>query len=80
MQYNLEYHKYLDRSHILPNILQGAYMGIISQFLSDFFISLLSNNNNIIISDIEISSISSYYASVVTGMLSGFLIIFIDNI
>ena len=80
MQYNLEYHKYLDRSHILPNLLQGAYMGIVSQFLSDLFISLLSNNNSIIITDIEISSIASYYASVITGMLSGFLIIFIDQI
>ena len=80
MQYNLEYHKYLDKSHILPNVLRGAYTGIASQFLSDFFISLLTYNNFIIINDIDISPISSYYASVVTGMLAGFLIIYIDQI
>lgn len=80
MQYNLEYHKYLDKSHILPNVLQGAYTGITSQFLSDLFISLLNYNNQIIITDIEISSIASYYASAVSGMLAGLLIIYIDQI
>lgn len=80
MQYNLEYHKALNKSHILPNVLRGAYTGITSQFLSDLFISLLLYNNAIIIEDIDISPISNYYASVLTGMLAGFLIIYIDQI
>ena len=42
MQYDLEYHKSLDRSHILPNILQGAQTGIFSQFISDIILSLLA--------------------------------------
>ena len=79
MQYNLEYHKALNKSHILPNVLKGAYTGITSQFLSDLFISLLLYNNAIIIEDIDISPISNYYASVLTGMLAGFLIIFAET-
>ena len=38
MNYDLEYHKNLDKSHILPNILKGAQMGIISQFLADIIL------------------------------------------
>ena len=80
MPYDLEYHKYLDRSHILPNILKGARTGIITQFLSDFFISLLLYNETIVINDIQISEINSYYASVASGMLAGFLVIYLDPI
>lgn len=80
MQYNLEYHKQLDRSHILPNILEGAKTGAISQFLSDIFISLLLFNESIIIEDIQISTVASYYAAVATGMLAGLLIIYLDPI
>lgn len=78
MQYNIEYHKQLDRSHILPNILSGAKTGIISQFLSDLFLSLLLYNEKIVIQDIKISSTPAYYASVASGMLAGLLIIFLD--
>ena len=49
MQYNLEYHKQLDRSHILPNILEGAKTGVASQFLSDVIISLLLFNESIVL-------------------------------
>ena len=80
MQYNLEYHKQLDRSHILPNLLNGAKTGIISQFLSDFFISLFLFNDQIVIEDIKISTTPSYYASVASGMIAGVLVIFLDPI
>ncbi len=80
MQYNLEYHKALDRSHILPNVMKGAYTGVSSQFISDIVLSILLFNNAIIINDIRISPISNYFASVMTGMLAGFLIIYIDQI
>ncbi len=80
MQYNLEYHKQLDRSHILPNLLNGAKTGIISQFLSDFFISLFIFNDQIVIEDIKISTTPSYYASVASGMIAGVLVIFLDPI
>lgn len=80
MPYNLEYHKQLDRSHILPNILKGAQTGVISQFLSDIFISLFLFNEEIIIEDIQISTVPAYYASVATGMLAGLLIIYLDPI
>ena len=80
MQYNLEYHKQLDRSHILPNLLNGAKTGVISQFLSDIFISLFLFNEAIVIEDIRISTLPAYYASVATGMLAGVLVIFLDPI
>ena len=80
MQYNLEYHKQLDRSHILPNILKGAQTGVVSQFLSDIFISLFLFNESIIIEDIQVSTLPAYYASVATGMLAGLLIIYLDPI
>lgn len=80
MNYNLEYHKALDRSHILPNLLNGGYMGILSQMLSDIFISILLFNEAIIINDIKISHISSYYTSAIIGMLAGVLVIFLDPI
>ena len=80
MQYNLEYHKALNKSHILPNVMKGAYTGVSSQFISDIILSLLSFNNEIIIKDIQVSPISNYYASVLTGMLAGLLIIYIDQI
>lgn len=80
MQYNLEYHKQLDRSHILPNILNGAKTGAISQFLSDVFISLFLFNETIVIEDIRISTLPAYYAAVATGMLAGLLIIYMDPI
>ncbi len=78
--YNLEYHKQLDRSHILPNLLRGGQTGVFSQFLSDIFISLLLYNETIVIEDIKISELPSYYASVASGMLAGVLIIYLDPI
>ncbi len=80
MQYNLNYHKKLDRSHIIPNILNGAKSGITSQFLSDIILSILLYNENVIINDIKISSIPAYYAATATGMLTGLLIIYLDPI
>ena len=80
MQYDLEYHIKLDQSHILPNILNGAQFGIISQFLSDIFISLFLFNEKIIIEDIQVSQTPAYYAAVASGMIAGFLSIFIDPI
>ncbi len=80
MQYNLEYHKQLDREHILPNILNGAKTGVISQFLSDFFFLFFLFNETIVINDIQISTVPAYYASVASGMLAGLLIIYLDPI
>lgn len=80
MQYDLKYHIKLDQSHILPNILNGAQFGIISQFLSDIFISLFLFNEKIIIEDIQVSQTPAYYAAVASGMIAGFLSIFIDPI
>ena len=80
MNYDLEYHKNLDKSHILPNILKGAQMGIISQFLADIILSILLYEEKIIIEDIKISETTSYYASTVSGMVAGFLSIYLDPI
>ncbi len=80
MQYNLNYHKKLDKSHIIPNILNGAKSGIVSQFLSDIILSILLYNENIIKNDIKISSIPAYFAATATGMLTGLLIIYLDPI
>ena len=80
MPYNFEYHVRLDQSHILPNILKGAQTGVISQFISDIIISLLFFNEKIVIEDIQISEVPSYYASVASGMMAGFLSIFVDPI
>ena len=55
-------------------------MGVISQLLSDIIISILLYNSTIIINDIKISSISYYYTSVITGMLAGVLVIYLDPI
>lgn len=76
--YDLEYHKRLDREHILPNILNGAKFGVISQFLSDIILSLLLSNELIVIEDIKLSEVSAYYASVASGMMGGLLSIFLD--
>lgn len=76
--YNLEYHKQLNRSHILPNILAGAKNGIVSQFLADIVISIFLYNEDIIIEDIEISTVPSYYAAVAAGIMAGFLSIYMD--
>lgn len=76
--YDLEYHKRLNKEHILPNVLNGAKFGVISQFFSDIVISLLLSNELIIIEDIKISEVSAYYASVASGMLAGLLSIYLD--
>lgn len=78
LEYNLEYHKKLNQSHILPNILNGAKMGVISQFVADIVLSLLLYNEKIIIEDIKISGIASYYAAVFSGMMGSFLSIYMD--
>ena len=80
MQYDLEYHKNLDRSHILPNILQGAQTGVFSQFLSDIILSILLYNEQIIIEDIKISELPSYYAATASGIMASFLSIYLDPI
>lgn len=67
-----------DRSHILPNIISGAKAGIISQFVSDIVISLLLYNETIVINDIKISEVASYYASTATGITSAVLAIYLD--
>ena len=76
--YDLAYHKALNRSHILPNILQGAKQGIYSQFIADIVISLLLYNETIVIEDIQISDIGEYYAATASGMVVGFLSIYMD--
>lgn len=76
--YNLEYHKYLDRSHILPNLLNGAIQGVIAQFLADLIITFLLEEGEILVNDVNISNISQYYASVASGIVAGVLLIFLD--
>ena len=76
--YDIEYHKALDRSHILSIFSNGAIMGVLSQFLSDIILSLLLFNEDIIVKDIKISSISSYYAAVASGITYSVLAIFMD--
>ena len=76
--YNLEFHKNLNKSHILPNLLNGAKMGVLSQFLTDIILSILLYNEEIIINDIKVSSLASYYASVTSGALVAFLSIYMD--
>ncbi|MGM9969525.1 MAG: hypothetical protein ACI35S_03910 [Anaeroplasma sp.] len=78
MPYDLEYHKMLDRSHILPNLMNGAIAGIASQFISDFIISLLLFNEEIIIEDIQISEIEAYYAAVASSIVASVLSIYMD--
>lgn len=80
MQYNLDYHIQMDKSHILPNILKGAQTGISSQFISDVIISLLLFNEELVIEDIQVSAVSAYYASVASGMVAGLLSIYVDPI
>lgn len=78
---NYEYEQYikqLNKSHILPNILNGAKSGITSQFIADIIISFLVLNESTIIEDIKISGIASYYASVASGMMASFLSTFMD--
>lgn len=76
--YNLEYHKALNKSHILPNLLNGAKTGVLSQFIADIVLSTLLFNEKIIIEDINISGIASYYAAVCSGALIAFLSIYMD--
>ncbi|MBE6136911.1 MAG: hypothetical protein E7176_00755 [Erysipelotrichaceae bacterium] len=76
--YNMEYHKALNRSHILPNLLNGAKTGVLSQFIADIVLSTLLYNEAIVIKDIQISSIASYYAAVASGALVAFLSIYMD--
>lgn len=78
MPYNLEYHKQMNRSHILPNMLSGARAGVYTQFLSDVILSLLLFNENIVVKDIRISEISSYYAAIASGMVASVLYIYMD--
>ncbi len=77
--YDLEYHKQNNRSHILPNILNGAKQGVLSQFIADIVLSILLYNETIVIEDIEISEIPAYYAAVISGMTVAFLMIYMDS-
>lgn len=76
--YDLEYHKQMNKSHILPNLLAGAKAGVISQFVSDIVISIFSSNEKIVIEDIQISEIASYYGAIASGMIGSFLAIYMD--
>ncbi len=78
MQRDIKYHAYLDRSHIMPNIISGAKAGVISQFGSDIVISLLLYNEALVIKDIQISEISAYYAALVSGITVSVLSIYMD--
>ena len=70
---DIEYHKMINRTHILPNLLNGAKFGVISQFISDFVISLLLFNETLIINDIQISKPASYYAAASSGAMVALL-------
>ena len=78
MQRDIVYHAKVDRSHILPNLVAGAKAGIVSQFASDIIISLLLLNEGIILSDVEISNIASYYAGALSGIVASVLSIYLD--
>lgn len=75
---DIEYHKMINRTHILPNLLNGAKFGVISQFISDFVISLLLFNETLIINDIQISKPASYYAAASSGAMIALLSIYMD--
>ena len=75
---NIEYHKQEDRTHILPNFLNGAKFGVISQFISDIIISLLLYNETLILEDINISKPASYYAAAASGAMIAVLSIYMD--
>lgn len=77
--YELHYQRALNQSHILPNILNGAKTGIVSQFIADIVLSFLAYNNEIVQNDIKISEIASYYAAATSGALIGFLSIYMDT-
>lgn len=76
--YDMEYHKALNRSHILPNLMEGAKAGVYSQFVTDIILSLLLLNDEVLIEDIQISTISQYYAAVASGMTVAVLSIYMD--
>lgn len=75
---DIEYHKQVNRTHILPNFLNGAKIGVISQFISDIILSLLLYNEDLITNDINISSIASYYAAAISGAMIAVLSIYMD--
>jgi hypothetical protein len=75
---DIEYHKMINRTHILPNFLNGAKFGVISQFISDIVLSLLLYNETLIINDINVSKPASYYAAAASGGMIAFLSIYMD--
>ena len=75
---DIEYYKIINRTHILPNFLNGAKFGVISQFISDIVLSLLLFNEKLIINDVQISPIASYYAASASGAMIAVLSIYID--
>ena len=75
---DVEYYKIINRTHILPNLLNGAKFGVISQFASDVILSLLLYNETLIIEDVDISPIASYYAAASSGAMIAFLSIYMD--
>lgn len=78
MERNISFYKEQDKSHIIRNLLSGAKAGIISQFIADTFISILLYNEAIVIEDIRVSQIPSYYASVASGITVAVLAIYMD--
>lgn len=62
----------------LTNILEGIKSGITSQFISDIIISLLAYKDEIITTDIRISSTTSYISSTITGGITGLLSLYLD--
>ena len=75
---DVEYHKMINRTHILPNFLNGAKFGVISQFISDIVISLLLFNETLVINDIQVSKPASYYAAASSGAMIAVLSIYMD--
>lgn len=75
---DVSYHKIINRSHILPNFLNGAKIGVISQFISDIVLSLLLYNEKLIINDVKVSPIASYYAAAASGAMIAVLSIYMD--
>ena len=55
-------------------------MGILYQFISDIILSLLLYDDKIIETDIQVSETQSYIASTASGMMAGFLSIYLDPI
>lgn len=68
----------MNKKHVIPNVFQGFYMGILSQFIADIVLTLLTNEYEIVTNDIKVSEIASYYAASASGAIASFLSIYLD--